>query len=67
MYQPIKQKRAKKQSDSMFKKQMEMALKESLLQAKTDERELNQIEEMKTFFPTETQFASPMNYIEYLV
>lgn len=44
-----------------------MAIKNSVLETKSTCDVLNNIEEMKTFKPTEAEFKEPLIYIEHLM
>ena len=62
-----KQKRTRKQTAKTFEKQIEKALKASLIESGPNHGALASIEEMRTFSPTEEEFASPLVYIDKLI
>ena len=47
---------------------LQLALKNSLLETENVNASITEIEEMKTFYPTEEEFSvGPLNYIEHLI
>ena len=48
-------------------KQLQLALKNSLLETENVNEQINEIEEMKTYRPTEEEFSDPMSYIDSIV
>ena len=48
-------------------RQFQMAMRNSLLETANVNSNINEIEEMKTFWPSEEQFRDPLLYIEQLM
>lgn len=48
-------------------KQFQLALKNSLVETENVNANITEIEEMKTYFPTEQEFSDPLIYIENLL
>lgn len=46
---------------------IKLALKNSMVEQESSGLQLDEIEEMKCFYPTEEEFKSPIVYIEKLV
>ena len=46
---------------------MEQALKNSIVETQPTIAQLENIEEMKTFWPTEAEFKQPLVYIDHLI
>ena len=44
-----------------------MAMKNSLVETVNVNASISDIEEMKTFYPTEEQFSDPLLYIDHLM
>jgi hypothetical protein len=48
-------------------KQFQLAMKNSMLETENVNASITEIEEMKTFFPTDQEFSDPMAYIDFLI
>ena len=48
-------------------KQFQQAMKNSMLETENVNTGISQIEEMKTFYPSEEEFADPLIYIDLLM
>mmetsp|Transcript_31453 Transcript_31453/g.39090 ORF Transcript_31453/g.39090 Transcript_31453/m.39090 type:complete len:105 (+) Transcript_31453:478-792(+) len=48
-------------------RQFQLAMRNSLVETENVNTSITEIEEMKTFFPTEQQFSDPLLYIDSLI